>query len=197
MTTSKIAGIDYGSKLAGTTVIAFYEAEKPVRLYQSEKKKDADKFIREILQVEKPAAVFLDAPLSLPGIYRNLPDCTDYFYRKGDRALRAMSPMFLGALTARAIKLKDELTAAGFAVHEIYPAALARVLELKEADYKGSVKSIPACLALLQKNVAFTPAETVKNWHQFDALLALASGLRYLKNAHEIHGEAEEGAIIF
>ena len=76
----RIAGIDYGSKLAGTTAIAFVENNLAC-LLQSERKQDADSFIREWVSAWNPTHLFLDAPLSLPGVYRGLPWCNDFFYR--------------------------------------------------------------------------------------------------------------------
>lgn len=191
-----LAGIDYGSKMAGTTVIAFYK-DGEITFCQSEKKKDADKFLINKIAERGVHEIFLDAPLSLPGIYTNLPDCDDYFYRKGDRTLRAMSPMFLGALTARAIKFKDFLEQKQVNVKEIYPAALSKFLGLKEIDYKGNRTSIPACLNKLKENFNFKLDQEVTNWHQYDALLAVCSGLRYKKGEHIFVGDEEEGGIIY
>ena len=41
-------GIDYGSKLAGTTVIC-YKKEGRLQLLQSEKKSDADAFVSQFI----------------------------------------------------------------------------------------------------------------------------------------------------
>jgi hypothetical protein len=98
-----ILSIDYGSKLAGTTAVCF-EKNNQLHLAQSVKKQDADAWLRQLISTKKPAAVYIDAPLSLPGVYRG--EGSDYFYRAGDRAVGAMSPMFLGGLTARAMQLR-------------------------------------------------------------------------------------------
>ena len=58
-------GIDYGAKLAGTTAVC-YEQNGQFHLLQSERKKDADKFIHQTIEKLQPATVFIDAPLSLP-----------------------------------------------------------------------------------------------------------------------------------
>lgn len=190
-------GIDYGSKLAGTTVIAHYQsATEPPVLLQSEKKRDADKFILEFVTTQKPNYIFLDAPLSLPGVYTKLPNCTSYFYRAGDAELRAMSPMFLGGLTARAMQLKANLTPLGAQVLEIYPSQLATVLGLKELPYKKQVKHLAPVLEKLATHCPFILPTTVNNWHQIDALLALLSGYRYLNGEHLVYGNAAEGEII-
>ncbi|MFK7932332.1 MAG: hypothetical protein AB8G22_02410 [Saprospiraceae bacterium] len=190
-------GIDYGSKLAGTTVIAHYQSDtKPPILLQSEKKRDADKFILEFVKKERPDYIFLDAPLSLPGIYTNLPNCESYFYRAGDAELRAMSPMFLGGLTARAMQLKAQLEPLGATVLEIYPSQLAKVLGLKELNYKKQVEYLAPVLEKLATETPFPLPANIKNWHQVDALLALFSGYRYLTQQHLSYGIVAEGQII-
>ena len=97
-------GIDYGSKLAGTTVIT-YDIDRVLYQLQSDKKSDADKFVLNHVTDLKPDAIYLDAPLSLPKAYFGEGD--DFFYRKGDKELRAMSPMFLGGLCRKKIPWQD------------------------------------------------------------------------------------------
>ncbi len=189
-----IAGIDYGSKLAGTTVIASLE-NNMVQLLQSAKKQDADVFVLQHCQALSIEKVFLDAPLSLPGIYRQMTGCDDYFYRQGDKLLHAMSPMFIGGLTARAMKLTHALTAQGVEVKEIYPAHLAKLLSLTTLNYKKQTEAIPTLMAQLEKLLPFALSALPTNWHQVDAILALYSGWRYLNNKCEIFGDAAEGQI--
>lgn len=192
-----IVGIDYGSKLAGTTVIAGL-TEGKIQLDSSEKKKDADAFILEWVEKSKPQFIFIDAPLSLPGVYTQLPNCQNYFYRKGDSELGAMSPMFLGGLTARAMKLKKQLEAENIKVLEVYPGQMAKKLFLKEIGYKKQLNYLPAVLEkLLPLLEEFDwEAQSVNSWHHLDALLALLSGIRYMKNIHNVFGDKEEGVII-
>jgi hypothetical protein len=93
----RLCGVDYGSKLAGTTVTCTLDAPSgQVHFQKSAPREDADAFLRNYLLQSQPAFIFLDAPLSLPGVYRGLAGCRDYFYREADRQLGAMSPMFLG-----------------------------------------------------------------------------------------------------
>lgn len=192
-----IAGIDYGSKMAGTTVIASLKDGK-IELSSSEKKKDADIFILEWTKKLAPQQIFIDAPLSLPGVYTGLPNCENHFYRQADKELSAMSPMFLGGLTARAMKLKKQLEARKIRVLEIYPAHLAKLLSLKEHGYKKQLNQIPAVLEKLAPQLeAFRwDTESVISWHHLDALLALLSGIRYSEKKHESYGNEEEGTII-
>ncbi|MEM6380094.1 MAG: DUF429 domain-containing protein, partial [Bacteroidota bacterium] len=129
-------GIDYGSKMAGTTVIAFARADGKIEFYQSEKKKDADKMIETWLMEHSIKLVFIDAPLSLPKVYQKPTASGNYFYRKADAELRAMSPMFLGGLTARAMRLKAVLSEEACQLFEVYPGQLAKHLELPKEKYK-------------------------------------------------------------
>ncbi|MCB0586850.1 MAG: hypothetical protein KDD06_16200 [Phaeodactylibacter sp.] len=192
----RIAGIDYGSKLAGTTAIAFVENNLAC-LLQSERKQDADSFIREWVSAWNPTHLFLDAPLSLPGVYRGLPWCNDFFYREADRALKAMSPMFLGGLTARAIQLKTQLRKEGVEILEVYPSYLARELGIGRQQYKKSLSCLPVATKALSSHLPFPLKEDkLDSWHQFDALLALISGFRYGQGRHLLFGDEAEGAII-
>jgi predicted nuclease with RNAse H fold len=190
----KIAGIDYGSKLAGTTAIAFPLAGS-IRVVKSKKKQDADAFILRWVEEYAPEQLFIDAPLSLPGVYRHPEQYEDYFYRKADRQLSAMSPMFLGGLTARAMRLRAAMPA--IQVMEVYPGGLARLLALDLSRYKKDKAYLPEAIQALAP--FFTgyefPAE-LPGWHSFDALLALASGYRFMQARHITYGTAEEGQII-
>jgi predicted nuclease with RNAse H fold len=191
-----IVGIDYGSKLAGTTVIAFYQNEM-VRFRASKHQEDADKFIVKHLQLMKPKFVFLDAPLSLPGKYVDKESYSDYFYRVADRELGAMSPMFLGGLTARAMKLKDYLEKMEMTVFETYPKHQAVILELDNTMYKRDEKHIRELSKVVSDkfnlNVNY---DQMKTWHHFDSLLAYIAGVRFINKAHMAIGDQEEGQII-
>ncbi len=192
----KIAGIDYGSKLAGTTVVAVLEKDRAV-WYQSAKKKDADAFLLEQLAQFSIQKVFLDAPLSLPGVYRDMSAYDDFFYRKADKDLRAMSPMFLGGLTARAMRLQRQLQQNSIETREVYPAHLAKLLQLKALHYKQHSEHIAGVASHLANILPFTfDISLLHNWHQIDALLALYSAWRYEHNEHLTFGIVEEGQII-
>lgn len=192
-----IVGIDLGKKLAGTTALCYLDDNHKPCWEAADKNQDADHFIINRLGALMPKAVFLDAPLSLPGIYRFGLPYDDYFYRTADRVMKAMSPMFLAGLTARAIRLKDNLAAKiGCAVYEAYPKGMANKLSLHEHDYKGSKASISQITAfILSETGCKTPDVLPRDWHQVDALLALTTGLRRSANCHERHGDPEEGYI--
>lgn len=200
----KIAGIDYGSKLAGTTVIAYVSENQEIIFAASEKNRDADAFILNWAKIYQPSHIFLDAPLSLPGIYRGLEGCNDHFYRAADRVVQAMSPMFLGGLTARAMQLKAKLKELNIITLEIYPSYLAKVLELDKNIYKKQKEHLPTLLPILLNALGLLVSPSPHHpmtlspitWHHFDALLALCSGFRYLNNQYLPFGNPEEGMII-
>lgn len=191
----KIAGIDFGARTAGTTVVSLVLAGK-VQLFQCPKGSDADQFILTILDRGKPNQVYLDAPLSLPGVYQGLAGCEDYFYRACDRELSAMSPMFLGGLTARAMQLRKKLEDGGMKVFETYPAQLTRLLELDQTTYKDSIDGLPSLLYAVRPHLTFTLESEPTNWHQFDALLATISGWRHKKGEARQYGHEGEGVIL-
>jgi predicted nuclease with RNAse H fold len=193
----QIAGIDYGSKMAGTTVIASLKDQR-IQISSSKKKQDADAFILQWAQGFSPQYVFLDAPLSLPGVYTGLPGCEDYFYRQADTEVKAMSPMFLGGLTARAMRLKAQLTADHIQVQEVYPAQMAKILKIKDQGYKKQKQQLQPLFQYLSPyldDFRWQP-EAVVSWHHFDALLALVSGIRFMEGKHETYGRETEGVII-
>ncbi len=183
-----VFGIDYGSKLAGTTAIAFIHKEA-LCIEQSIKKQDADLFIQQTCIKYKPSLLAIDAPLSLPKVYTQ-GDSDNYFYRTCDQALKAMSPMFIGGLTARAIKLKDSL---GIPSIEVYPKAVQQQLLPTLVNYKKE-KPSPTQIQLLEE-ILKCPINCISNWHQFDACLALVSGLRYQAQEAVSIGDQEEGLI--
>ena len=194
---NSICGIDYGSKLAGTTVIATgCLSAKIVSFQQSKPKQDADEFLLRTIHEVRPATVFMDAPLSLPGVYTQLPGRDDYFYRAADKTLHAMSPMFLGGLTARAMRLKTAMEKTGVAVYETYPAAQAQRLELGKLGYKQSVEDRGRVLAFVKILFPEWVFESgFASWHEIDALLAWVAAFRFARNESVVHGDALEGVI--
>ncbi len=182
-----IIGIDYGSKLAGTTVIC-YVVNNSLKLLQSEKKKDADQFIKSFCSEHLPDCIYLDAPLSLPLVYSQASKADNYFYRQADIETQAMSPMFLGGLTARAIKLKSQLKPLCF---EAYPKMLVSMLKLEEY-YKSDISKF---LKSLDQHYKICFPKNITNWHQVDAILAFIIGLRHQQGVAKTYGSTDEGVI--
>lgn len=191
-----LAGIDYGSKLAGTTVLAYSHDRQEVRFLASQKGEDADAFLLKMLRSLGPEQIYIDAPLSLPGVYKGLPGFNDFFYRQADRSLKAMSPMFLGGLTARAMQLTSQLAKENIRSFEAYPAALARHHGFHSKGYK---KEKEAFFSLKEQLIEIyhlkLPSGLPYSWHYFDALLALVTALRTEQQVVMCEGAEEEGFI--
>lgn len=186
------AGIDFGSKTAGTTVICIGNNEQPLDLVASVKKQDADAMLLSVLKGAKPEFATIDAPLSLPGVYLNTNQKTDYFYRSVDVHLKAMSPMFIGGLTARAIRLKDECSRFQLPLFETYPAAFVKQFELtKYYQKKETAKLAPFIDALLEVFPAKVKHTQLPTWHHVDALIAWISCYRMAHDQHLTFGDDE------
>lgn len=191
-------GIDYGSKLAGTTALSLLPAAgtQMVEIFQTQKKEDADAFILEFAGKLPPGGVVgIDAPLSLPGVFVSLPNCNDYFYREADRQVGAMSPMFLGGLTARAMRLQAKLSQHTSKLQEVYPGGLIRLLELNTPGYKGKATELPEFWNALEPLLPFS-SPMPQNWHQLDSLLALWSVWRLERQQAVVVGNPSEGLIV-
>ena len=190
-------GIDYGSKLSGNTVIAILNVNK-VYFLDVDKNTDADEFIFNAAMHFKPDLVFLDAPLSLPKIYSGKGGC-DYHFRKADKELKAMSPMFLGGLTARAMQLKDRLeTEVQTKVYETYPKIQATNYALQNLGYQQRKSDLIVCRNHLREKLnpsLFIDCQDIKTWHHLDALLALYGAMRFVTGLALPYGDAEEGLI--
>ena len=191
---NSFAGIDYGSKRSGNTVICYLK-EQELQFLQAPKKADADQFILDAANNHRWTQVFLDAPLSLPGVYHKQKGKTNYHYRTCDQEIKAMSPMFLGGLTARAMELKSKLDQLNMSCHEAYPGGLAKLWDLQAFGY---AKSGPIPESLLQNLSTLSPCQFRKpeNWHQIDALLAWFIGFRFNNNEAKIIGDPLEGCIL-
>lgn len=191
----RIVGIDYGYKFSGTTVIC-YNTFHEVRFILSSKNSDADAFIlNEIVHIN-PDIVFIDAPLSLPGVYRHINGYFDYFFRKCDSEIKATSPMFVGGLTARAMDLKKHLNDIGIQVFETHPGKMIEVLSLPVNIYKQKIADLDRMLDVLMKAVCIAlNKKLITTWHHFDSLLAFFSGLRYMSQQSRVFGKADEGLV--
>lgn len=183
----QIVGIDYGAKLSGNTVLA-YLYENKVHFEQVEKKKDTDNWLITKVKEHDFESVYLDAPLSLPAAYTGLGE--NFHYRECDKETKAMSPMFLGGLTARAMSLRNHLSEINF--YEVYPAHFQRTI-IQSEYYK---KDIDLFLTDVLEKIDITLNGNPQNWHQVDALLALTSGIRHQRNEHITIGNPQEGIII-
>jgi len=186
-----VLGIDFGSKVAGTTVIC-YKHENQLIFESSVKSKSADLFLAEAFEKLKATKVFIDAPLSLPAAFYGRGE--NFHFRDCDIKTQAMSPMFLGGLTARAIKLKSSFEKIEF--FETYPAFLMKIIcpNLKDI-YTKKLKLSQHSIDWLSAQVEWDFVNIPANWHEFDAALAWLSGARFNKNEALQIGDASEGLI--
>lgn len=192
-----VIGIDLGSRLSGNTVLSIFNHGR-VHFMQVDKNVDADKFVINAVKHFHPQHIFIDAPLSLPGRYMGIDGCTDYHFRKADRMLKAMSPMFLGGLTARAIELRDNIEAEGIPVFETYPREMARKQGLEELGYKSGKGALIQCRQLIRQHLnpkIEMDCNEIITWHHLDACLAMMSALAFVCDAHEVFGDEAEGCI--
>lgn len=184
-------GIDLGAKHAGTTAIAWRERGL-FRFDRCSKGEDSDTWLRERVEHLAPAAIYIDAPLSLPAAYFGRGE--DHFFRRADRLAGGMSPMFLGGLTARAIALAKTWRAKGIAVHEAYPAALVR----HRWDYLGiqAGKVIPRHKLRLMAGMFELPPPQPRDRHEADAWLCWLIGHRHEQGEALRFGTEDEGIIL-
>lgn len=189
----KYIGIDFGAKKAGTTSICYID-NGIIHFTQSGKNIDADQFISFFIRQYQPNLVMIDSPMSLPMAYfSTITD--DFVYRKCDRELSAMSPMFLGGMTARSIALHRKFVGE-VDFYETYPAKLAEIEFGKNDEYKKVSKTIKKFTNQLAEKYNLSLRNLPENWHQFDSLLAWISGYRFINNAHFEFGDKEEGLIV-
>lgn len=189
------AGIDYGSKFSGNTTIAITTASTTIEVFSSKKGKDADEWLEDILNQHGVCLAFIDAPLSLPSVYQGKGN--DFMFRQCDRQANAMSPMFLGGLTARAMQLKNRLKQKGIELHETYPSLT--VKRLPNGHLYSKKKTMADVLwadlkDALQAEIIFHSTPRI---HEFDALLALLAAKLFSKGLADMLGNPDEGTIIY
>lgn len=190
-----IAGIDYGSKLAGTTVITHVDDNDHLVQVSSKKRQDADQMLLDYIKTQEFTAIYIDAPLSLPNAL--LGTGSNYFYRLADNELRAMSPMFLGGLTARAIQLRDKLSRLGVQCHEVYPGGLVRqVIGKEHYTKKDKAALLPFLRRLSTQLPIHIDPSLFDSWHAVDSVLAWYSGYRHQSSEHISFGDPQEGLIM-
>lgn len=191
------AGVDYGARLAGTTAVAVLQ-QNELKVWQCRKGEDADAWLLQLIPALGADSIMLDAPLSLPAVYRlhPAPPDADFFYRACDREVKGMSPLFIGGLTARAIRLKAQFASQGIPVTETYPSQLARLFFSVSDGYKKGKSPSVAFLQKLQDMLPHPITSQLLSWHQVDALLAWYSGFRLSQGQAIQYGLPTEGMII-
>ena len=189
-------GISYGSKLSGNTVIAILNVNK-IHFLDIDENTDADEFIYNASRHFKPNVVFLDAPLSLPSRCCGKSG-NDFHFRKADLDLKAISPMFIGGITARAMQLKSRIENNSTKVYETHTKAQACNYKLIELGYKKEDQHLIACRNTLKEKLSpslFFDCQDIKTWEHLDAFLSLFSAMRFVMGRADTFGDPEEGLI--
>jgi uncharacterized protein len=195
MTPTFIA-IDLGGKSNGNTA-ACYNVENKIHFLNFAGVKNAYDFLIKSIVDKKIKIVFIDAPLTLPGVYKDLKGYSNFHKRSCDVELQAMSPMFLGGFTANAIELYHQLTTKKIKVIEVYPKALVNHLNIEGYSKKLKLKELNAIVYQVMNHLPdFKLADIPVSLHEVDALLAWLSGYRFQKKIHQEYGKKEEGIIV-
>ena len=184
-------GIDFGARNAGTTAVC-YKAKNIFRFLRCAKGSDGDAWLERTIADLGPSAIYIDAPLSLPGVY--VGRGADHFFRVADHQARGMSPMFLGGLTARAMRIASVWRAQGIAVHEAYPAALVR--HAWEALGIEPRKAIPKHKLRIMAGMITMPPPEPGDRHEADAWLCWVIGHRHQRHEAIALGDPTEGVIL-
>jgi len=169
-----------------------------------------DSDITSIIELCSPEVVAIDAPLTLPSglccLEESCP-CEAKSQRKNrqcDRELRQQGipcypttkKTFIKDLIYRGIKLKNELSHAGFEVIEIYPyASIVRLFGKAHAK-----KSTSEGIAFLRENLVkilpgLKPYLTMYDHNLCDAAMAAYTAFLYHQGTIDVLGNSDEGLI--
>ncbi|KPJ53021.1 MAG: hypothetical protein AMJ37_01960 [Dehalococcoidia bacterium DG_18] len=170
----------------------------------------SDGQIIEAIECYHPSIVAIDAPLSLPNGLCCLEEscpcqslssakgrvCERELSRRGIPCYYTTKKSIIKDMVYRAIALKDEITARGYQVIEVYPYA-AKVRLLGRHIPK---KITPEGVAFLKERLAALLPNPIPYLEMFnhdlcDALLAAYNAYLYDKGEIESIGDPEEGAI--
>jgi len=185
----KTAGIDFGAKGKNTTALS-YSVNTRLVTELSPMKEDTDAWIFDRVKSLGFDQLFIDAPLSLPRIYIDPKDTKSTFQlRSCDQELGAMSPMFLGGLTARAMALQSACRSHGIDCFETYPKALL----IKRFQTKERSSDVVSHIA--RKTKVKIDLATLSNPHIYDSLLAWYAGWIYTYDNPLVIGRKKEGRI--
>jgi uncharacterized protein len=189
----RFCGIDYGTKMSGNTALAYLD-NIGIHVLQCPKNTDADQWITTQVTLLNLQKIYLDAPLSLPGGYLGFND--QFHYRACDLELSAMSPMFLGGLTARAIALSKGLEKLKITSYEVYPGGFIRMHStLQDAYHKKDSSTVAKMVESFSRMFHFPIQTPIENYHQVDALICWWIGYRHTQGLAKAYGDEKEGQI--
>jgi len=106
--------------------------------------------------------------------------------------------MFLGGLTARAMKLAFYLKNFNISCHEVYPAAFVKVNPDIHLLYnKKDRSSLKKTVDMLMKELPVKLNASPDNYHQLDSIICWYIGYRHLSGIANVCGDSKEGVILY
>ncbi len=212
-------GIDLAGRTTNRTSLAVIAttASKPKLSicgkdsFKGKRGEEADRYLIQTITSLRPVVVGIDSPLSLPRYFQNpdkLPanEIPDYLYRRCDKESGGMSTMYLGALSARGIFLKDRFTREGIEVIEVYPKKTLEGLgiEIGSGGKKSYKKDLDQAVKIykdlgLEVGFQIEPGIRIKSSDDLDAVLAALTvyGFKhYYKSTAQV-GDEDEGQIVY
>lgn len=223
---TRVAGLDLAAG-RGRTALAVLETsaaiDGPPRLVAISPSLVADSQIVAAIVTEQPAALAIDAPLSLPARVAAalrlpvaesaaLADASPYT-RAAERdpiwralGVRPLPVSFLGGLTFRALTLWPLLRAAlpDAAIVEAFPSGTFAALGIRAPNSEGRrpSKSTPQARASVQAGLRAhigdmpDPASELLDADTLDALACALTAAAFLRGAYRSAGDAAEGQIV-
>ena len=183
----KLIGIDLGGRTTAKTSISLLDIEKKeVVLFSKEYisnicGKSDSSFIKFVNDLD-PDVIGIDAPLSLPDFTSE-----NYLYRKCDKELKALSPMTLGEITARAIYLKNNFTSSY--IFEVYPKTLLELLKINHKGYKRNSRLQKQIFDFLSEFYDLKFPHFDLNEDDLDSILAVLILFHYKNDKFEVVNE--------
>ncbi len=156
-----------------------------------------DDDILQAVEEHKPNLVAVDAPLSLPKGRKSLDERSNIHFRVCDLELRRRGikffPITLGPmrmLTARGMRIKEEIKKRGAEVIEVFPGATQDILGLprKHHNLKQLIQKL--------RRLGLRCLSNKATGDEVDAATCALTGLLYLRGFTEAVGDLSEGVII-
>lgn len=173
----KLLGIDLGGRTTGKTSLALldFKSGKMIHFSRELISKEcgkSDELLIKFIEELKPEFIGIDAPLSLPDFKSG-----NYLYRSYDKKLKALSPMTLGEITARAIHLKESLSCRN--VCEVYPKTILELYDLNHKGYKRNIDKQNKIWNFIRDKYDLNFPEIELNEDNLDSILALLIVFHY------------------
>lgn len=183
-----LLGIDLGGRTTGKTALSFLdtdlnEIKNYSREYISERCGKSDKELIRFVESFNADVIGIDAPLSLPDFKSE-----NYLYRNCDKKLKALSPMTLGEITARAIHIKENLSCKD--IFEVYPKTLLELFKINHKGYKRDQNLQSTIWKILIEYYDLDFPDIEMNEDNLDSILAVLILYHFHTKKYEIVNDA-------